>query len=85
MKYCIHLIVENLVQVSKGTAESYLQINVVQDNNFEIMSFNSYEDAEVFMKKDIIGHIFGLKVKGYEIRPFTFMTLRPSYKDFYEE
>jgi hypothetical protein len=70
MSYCIHIIVAKYKHISRGTAESYLTTRVIQDNDFEIMSFGSREEAEDFLKEGIYDEIWGHDVKGYEIREF---------------
>ena len=70
MSYCIHIIVEQYNHISRGTAESYLTTRVIQNDDFEIMSFDSREEAEDFLKEGIYDEIYGYKVKGYEIREF---------------
>jgi hypothetical protein len=70
MSYCIHIIVAQYKHISHGTAESYLTTRVIQDYNFEIMSFGSREEAEEYLKEGIYDEIWGYDVKGYEIREF---------------
>jgi len=70
MSYCIHIIVEQYKHISRGTAESYLTTRVIQDDDFEIMSFGSREEAEEYLKEDVYDDIWGYDVKGYEIREF---------------
>jgi hypothetical protein len=70
MSYCIHIIVEQRKHISRGTAESYLTTRVIQDDDFEIMSFDSREEAEDYLKEGIYNHIWGYDIKGYEIREF---------------
>ncbi len=70
MSYCIHIIVEQYNHISRGTAESYLTTRVIQNDDFEIMSFDSREEAEDFLKEGIYDEIYGYNVKGYEIREF---------------
>lgn len=70
MKYCIHIIVEQFRHISRGSAESYLTTRVIQNDDFEIMTFDSREEAEDYLKEGIYDHIYGYDVKGYEIREF---------------
>ena len=70
MSYCIYIIIEQSRHISRGTAESYLTTRVIQDDDFEIMSFDSREEAEDYLKEGIYNHIWGYDINGYEIREF---------------
>ena len=70
MSYCIHIIIEQVRWIGRGSAESYLTTRIIQNDDFEIMSFGSREEAEDFLKEGIYDHIYGYNVKGYEIREF---------------
>jgi hypothetical protein len=70
MAYCIHIIIEQFRHISRGSAESYLTTRVIQNDDFEIMSFGSREEAEDYLKEGIYDDIYGYDVKGYEIREF---------------
>ncbi len=70
MSYCIHIIIEQYRHISRGTAESYLTTRIIQNDDFGIMSFGSYEEAEDYLKEGIYDEIYGYDVKGIEIREF---------------
>ena len=70
MSYCIHIIIEQVRWLGRGAGESYLTTRVIKNDDFEIMSFGSREEAEDFLKEGIYDHIYGYNVKGYEIREF---------------
>ena len=70
MRFCIHVIVEELRPVSRSTCDSFLTVRVLQDEDFGIKSFENRESARDHIRSGIYEETYGWKVMGYEIREY---------------
>lgn len=70
-KFCINIIHEKHVQISRGTAQSSLEITVLEtEDESGIKLFSSYEEAEDFIQNEISEHIYSMYVVGFQIVEF---------------